>query len=336
MKVAVLEAVGSLDNIRIVERPEPKPGPREVLVRMRAASLNFRDLVVVEGGYGTRQKKQDLVLLSDGAGEIVELGSEVSEWRVGDRVVGCFFPDWPAGPATERRVAASLGGSVDGVACEYRVFAEDAILPGPKHLNFVKSATLPCAGLTAWAAVIGTGDIGPGSSVLTQGTGGVSLFALQFAHAAGAQVIATSSSAAKLEKLRTLGAAHVINYVEDPKWGERVLQFVPDGVDLVVEIGGGGTIGQSFRSVRMGGTISIIGVVAGARHDLNLAVLIMKGARLHGISVGNRDQFAAMITAMEQHAIRPLVDRTFPLTELRAALEYLKSRPHVGKVCIEM
>ena len=154
MKVAVLEAVGSLDNIRIVERPEPKPGPREVLVRMRAASLNFRDLVVVEGGYGTRQKKQDLVLLSDGAGEIVELGSEVSEWRVGDRVVGCFFPDWPAGPATERRVAASLGGSVDGVACEYRVFAEDAIQRGPKHLNFVKSATLPCAGLTAWAAVM--------------------------------------------------------------------------------------------------------------------------------------------------------------------------------------
>jgi alcohol dehydrogenase len=292
MKVAVLEAVGSLDNIRIVERPEPKPGPREVLVRMRAASLNFRDLVAVEGGHGARQKKQDLVLLSD--------------------------------------------GSVDGVACEYRVFAEDAILPGPKHLNFVKSATLPCAGLTAWAAVIGTGDIGPGSSVPTQGTGGVSLFALQFAHATGAQVIATSSSAAKLEKLRTLGAAHVINYVEDPKWGERVLQFVPDGVDLVVEIGGGGTIGQSFRAVRMGGTISIIGVVVGARHDLNLAVLIMKGARLHGISVGNRDQFAAMITAMEQHAIRPVVDRTFPLTELRAALEYLKSRRHVGKVCIEM
>jgi alcohol dehydrogenase len=260
----------------------------------------------------------------------------VSEWRVGDRVVGCFFPDWPAGPATERRVAASLGGSVDGVACEYRVFAEDAIRRGPKHLDFVKSATLPCAGLTAWAAVIGTGDIGPGSSVLTQGTGGVSLFALQFAHAAGAQVIATSSSAAKLEKLRTLGAAHVINYVEDPKWGERVLQYVPDGVDLVVEIGGGGTIGQSFRAVRMGGTISIIGVVAGARHDLNLAVLIMKAARLHGISVGNRHQLAAMITAMELHAIRPVVDRTFPLTELRAALDYLKSRRHVGKVCIEM
>jgi len=336
MKVAVLEAVGSLDNIRIVERPEPKPGPGEVLVRMRAASLNFRDLVVVEGGYGARQKKQDLVPLSDGAGEIVELGIDVADWKMGDRVVGCFFPKWQAGPATERRVAASLGGSVDGVACEYRVFAQDAILHGPKHLNFVKSSTLPCAGLTAWAAVIGTADIGPGSSVLTQGTGGVSLFALQFARTAGAQVIATSSNAVKLEKLRTLGATHVINYAENPKWGESVLQHAPDGVDLVVEIGGGGTIAQSFRAVRMGGTISIIGVVAGARHDLNLAVLIMKAARLHGISVGNRDQLAAMIAAMEQQAIRPVVDRTFPLTDLRAALEHLKSQRHVGKVCIEM
>jgi NADPH:quinone reductase-like Zn-dependent oxidoreductase len=336
MKVAVLEAAGSLDNIRIAERPEPKPGPGEVLVRLRAASLNFRDLVTVEGGYGARQKKQDLVLLSDGAGEIVELGHDVADWKVGDRVVGCFFPKWQAGPATERRVAASLGGSVDGVACEYRVFAQDAILRGPKHLNFVKSSTLPCAGLTAWAAVIGTGDIGPGASVLTQGTGGVSLFALQFARAAGAQVIATSSSAPKLEKLRTLGATHVINYAENPKWGERVLEYVPDGVDLVVEIGGGTTIAQSFRAVRMGGTISIIGVVAGARYDLNLAVLIMKAARLHGISVGNRDQLAAMIAAMEQHAIRPVVDRTFPLTDLRAALEHLKSQRHVGKVCVEM
>ena len=336
MKVAVLEAVGSLDNIRIVERPEPKPGPRQVLVRLRAASLNFRDLVVVEGGYGARQKKQNLVMLSDGAGEIVELGSEVADWRVGDRVVGCFFPDWQAGPPTERRIATSLGGSVDGVACEYRVFDQDAILRGPKHLNFVRSATLPCAALTAWAAVTGTGGIGLGSSVLTQGTGGVSLFALQFARAAGAQVIATSSSAPKLEKLRALGAAHVINYADNPKWGESVLQHVPEGVDLVVEIGGGDTIAQSFRAVRTGGTISIIGVVGGARHDLNLAVLIMKAARLHGISVGNRDQLAAMITAMEQHAIRPAIDRTFPLTELRAALEHLKSQRHIGKVCVEM
>jgi NADPH:quinone reductase-like Zn-dependent oxidoreductase len=336
MKVAVLDAVGSLDNIRIVERPEPTPGPHEVLVRLRAAALNFRDLVVVEGGYGARQKKQDLVLLSDGAGEIVELGSEVANWQVGDRVVGCFFPNWQAGPPTERRLAANLGGSLDGVACEYRVFAEEAIVPGPKHLNFVRSATLPCAALTAWAAVIGQGGVGPGTSVLTQGTGGVSLFALQFARAAGAQVIATSSSEVKLEKLRTLGATHVINYVENPKWGEAVQQLVPDGVDLVVEIGGGGTIAQSLRAVRMGGAVLIIGVVDGARHDLNLPVLIVKNVRLQGTSVGNRDQLGAMIRAMEQHAIRPVIDRTFPLTELRAALEHLKSRRHAGKICVEM
>ena len=336
MKVAILESIGSLDNIKIVERPEPKPGPGEVLVRLRAASLNFRDLVVVEGGYGTRQKKQNLVPLSDGAGEIVALGADVDGWQVGDRVVGCIFPDWQSGPATPRRVTASLGGSVDGVACEYRVFRQDAILPGPRHLNFVRSSTQPCAALTAWAGVIADGGVGPGQSVLTQGTGGVSLFALQFARNAGAQVIATSSSAAKLEKLRTLGANHVINYVETPKWGQAALQFAPDGVDLVVEIGGGGTIAESFRAVRMGGTVSIIGVVAGARSDLNVPVLIMKKIRLQGMSVGNRDQFATMIRAMEQNAIRPVIDRTFPLTELREALAHLKSQRHVGKVCVEM
>jgi NADPH:quinone reductase-like Zn-dependent oxidoreductase len=336
MKVAVLEKIGALDNIRIVERPEPKPGPRDVLVRLRAAALNFRDLVVVEGGYGGRQKKENLVPLGDGAGEIVDVGNEVEGWRVGDRVVGCFFPNWHSGPATERKVAANLGGTVDGVACEYRVFAQDAIVAAPKHLNFVKASTLPCAALTAWTAVITNGDVGPGQSVLTQGTGGVSLFALQFARAAGAQVIATSSSAPKLDKLRALGAAHVINYAETPKWGEAVHQFVPEGVDLVVEIGGGGTIAESFRALRMGGTVSIIGVVAGARHDLNVPIVIMKNIRLHGVSVGNRDQLMRMINAMEQNAIRPVVDRTFPLDDLRAALAYLKSQRHIGKVCVEM
>jgi NADPH:quinone reductase-like Zn-dependent oxidoreductase len=336
MKVAVLDAVGGLDNIRIVERPEPRPRAGEVLVRLRAAALNFRDLVVVEGGYGSRQKRENLVLLSDGAGEIVEVGSEVTDWQVGDRVLGCFFPGWPGGPATDRRVAASLGGSVDGVACEYRVFAADAIVRGPRHLNFVRSATLPCAALTAWAAVVGSGCVGPGASVLTQGTGGVSVFALQFARAAGAQVIATSSNAQKLEKLRVLGADHVLDYVQQPKWGDAVRQVIHDGVDLVVEIGGGETIAQSLRAVRMGGTVSITGVVAGARHDLNVPILIMKNIRLQGASVGNRDQLVAMIRAMEQLAIRPQIDRTFPLAELRDALAYLKSGRHVGKICIEM
>jgi alcohol dehydrogenase len=336
MKVAVLETVGSLNNIKLVDRPEPRPGPGEVLVRLRAAALNYRDLVVVEGGYGSRQKKQDLVMLSDGAGEIAEVGSGVTKWRVGDRVVACFFPRWQGGPATEDRVAASLGGSVDGVACEYRVFAEDGIAPAPRHLNFVRSATLPCAALTAWTAVIEHGAVGPGQSVLTQGTGGVSLFALQFARAAGAQVVATSSSAAKLEKLRGLGAAHVINYTETPKWGQAVLDAVPGGVDLVVEIGGGGTIAESLRALRLGGSISIIGVVAGARHDLNVPVVIMKNAHLRGASVGNRDQLVAMIRAMEQHAIRPVIDRTFPLAELADALARLKSGRHVGKICVEM
>lgn len=201
MKVAVVEPLG-LDNLSIVERPEPRPGDGEVLVRLRAASLNYRDLLTIEGGYGTQQKRGDLVPLSDGAGEVAEVGAGVTRWQVGDRVVGCFFARWDGGPANEQRLAATLGGSVDGTACEYRVFGENAILPIPAHLDFVQAATLPCAALTAWVAVIEQHAIGPSNTVLTQGTGGVALFAVQFAAAAGAGVIATSSTAERLEQLR--------------------------------------------------------------------------------------------------------------------------------------
>jgi alcohol dehydrogenase len=333
MKQAFAAKVGSFDNLKIVEAPEPRPGPGEVLVRMRAASLNYRDLITIVGGYGSHQRHENLVPLSDGAGEIVELGSGVTRWKVGDRVVGCFFPEWQSGPATEAHVSLALGGSVDGVACEYRVFAEHAVLTIPPHLNFIEAACLPCAGLTAWTATNGGS---PGQSVLTQGTGGVSLFALQFARIAGADVIATSSSAAKLARLRELGASHVINYKDDENWGQTARSFVPAGVDLVVDIGGGETLSQSLRAVRMGGTISVIGVVAGAKYHLNVMILIMKNVRLQGASVGNRDQFAAMLAAMAKHQLHPVVDRVFPLDELRAALDHLKAGRHIGKVCIEI
>lgn len=336
MKVALVETVGGLDRLKIVDRPEPQPGAGEVLVRLRAASLNYRDLVAIDGGYGSMQKRENLVPLSDGAGEIVALGDGVSGWRIGDRVVGCFFPDWESGEATERRLERVLGGSVDGVAAEYRVFGEHAILPVPAHLDFVEAAAFPCAGLTAWTAVIAQGAIGPGQAVLTQGTGGVSLFALQFATMAGATVVATSSGPAKLERLRALGARHVINYKEDAKWGRTARELTGGGVDLVVDIGGPQTLPHSLWAVRMGGAISIIGVVTGATYELPLFLLMRANAVLRGCLVGNRDQFAAMLRAVADHQLRPVIDRTFPLDDLRTALEHLKGARHVGKVCIEI
>jgi NADPH:quinone reductase-like Zn-dependent oxidoreductase len=307
VRVAVAEPLG-LDHLTIVERPEPRPGAGEVLVRLRAASLNYRDLIAIDGGYGSQQKRSDLVPLSDGAGEIVEVGAGVTRWRVGDRVVGCFFVRWESGPPNEQRLAATLGGSIDGVACEYRVFGENAILPIPAHLEFIQAATLPCA----------------------------ALFAVQFATAVGAGVIATSSTADKLERLRGLGARHLINYRDDPNWGQTAYTLAGEGVDLVVDTGGAQTLSQSFRAVRVGGSVSVIGVVSGAKHTLHVPILIAKYIRLQPVIVGNRDQFAAMLRAIERHGLRPVIDRVFPFADLRAALEYLKSGQHVGKVCIEI
>ena len=334
MKVALVETVGSLDNLKLVDRPEPRPGEGQVLVRLRAATLNYRDLIATAGGYGSHQRRENLIPLSDGAGEVVEVGAGVTQWTTGDRVVGHIFPKWLTGRPDEDRLSASLGGSVDGVACEYRVFGEHEILRVPDHLNYAEAAALPCAALTAWVSVVAQAQTGPGQSVLTQGTGGVSLFALQFAKVAGAGIVATSSSAEKLDLLRKLGASHVINYKEDANWGHTTLRLVPGGVDLVVEIGGGQTMGQSLRAVRTGGTVSVIGVVAGARHDLNVPVLILKNIRLQGASAGNRDDFADMLAAIAHHKLHPVMDRTFPLADLRAALDHLKSGRHTGKICI--
>ncbi|MGZ8331473.1 MAG: zinc-dependent alcohol dehydrogenase family protein [Rhodoplanes sp.] len=335
MKVAVAEPLG-FDHLKIIERPEPRPRAGEVLVRLRAASLNYRDLIAIEGGYGSQQKRSDLVPLSDGAGEIVELGEGVTRWRAGDRVVGCFFPGWQSGPPNAERLAVNLGASVDGVACEYRVFGEDAILRIPPHLDYAEAATLPCAALTAWVAVIEQHAINPSHAVLTQGTGGVALFALQFAALAGAAVIATSSTTDKLERLRALGARHLINYNDDATWGQTAFKLAGEGVDLVVDTGGAQTLSQSFRAVRVGGSVSVIGVVSGAKHALHIPILIAKYIRLQPVIVGNRDQFAAMLRAVEHHEVRPVIDRVFPFADLRAALQYLKSGRHFGKVCVAM
>jgi len=334
MKAAVIGRPG-LDHLKIEDLPVPEPGPGEVLVRLRAASLNFRDTLTVVGGYGSRQKQERLIPLGDGAGEIAEIGPGVGCWRRGDRVMGCLMPDWQGGEISEAKSAASLGGSVDGCAVEYRVFPETSLVRTPEHLSDIEAATLPCAALTAWSAVVSQGRVGPGDTVLTQGTGGVSLFALQFAKLAGARVIATSSTPERLQRLRELGADEVINYREEPEWGRRARALTGGrGVDHVVEVGGAGTLAQSIRAVRVGGTLSLIGVLGGAKPDFNLAHVVMQNIRLQGVTVGSRDQFEQMLAAIAAHRLKPVVDRVFALTEIRAAIEHLGARRHIGKVCI--
>lgn len=336
MKAMVMPVLGAA-NLELRDVPEPAPGPDEVLVRLRAAALNFRDLLVLEGKYGSLQKHENLILLSDGAGEVAVVGSDVTEWKVGDRVVGCFFPDWKEGPPNQGNTRRTLGGSVNGVATNYRVFGRNEILPVPPALSFIEAATLPCAALTAWNSIHTACQIGAEDIVLTQGTGGVSLFAVQFAVAAGATVLGTSSTEEKLMRLRSFGAAHLINYRSDAEWGKTARKLTNGrGVDLVVEVGGAGTIKQSIRALRMGGTIALVGMVTGVAQELNLPLIAMNSLRMIGVAVGSRAQFAEMLSAIERHKIKPVVDHVFPLTELGKALVWLKNGKHVGKVCVEI
>jgi len=336
MKAAVLDSPG-IGGVNVKELPDPRPGPGEVLVRMRAASLNFRDLVVTTGGYGPQQKQTGLTLLSDGAGEIVEVGPGVAGYRVGDRVASCFFQDWEGGPANARRLGSALGAHLDGVACELKVLPARGVMHFPDHLNWLEAATLPCAALTAWNAVLGATAVGPGETVVTQGTGGVSMFAAQFAVVSGAEVISTSSTHAKLERLAAIGSHHLINYKSEPEWGKRVRALTGGtGADLVVEVGGADTLKQSMLAVRPGGTLALIGVVSGRKAELNLGPVVTSFMRLQGITVGNRDEYAAMMRAIGLSKLKPVLDRSFPLSDIRKAMEYLQSGQHVGKVCIEI
>ncbi len=336
MKAAVLQAAG-LDNLKLVERPDPVPGPGQVLVRIRAASLNYRDLLTIQGGYGSRQKQADLIPLSDGAGEVVAVGEGASRYKPGDRVLGSFFPNWRDGPPSAAKLAGALGGEADGVMSELRAFAEDAVLPTPAHLTDAEAATLPCAGLTAWSALATQGAVGPGDVVLTQGTGGVSIFALQFARMAGAEVIATSSSADKLARLQEMGAAHVANYKETPEWARTARAATGGlGVDHVVEVGGAGTLEQSIKAVRVGGTVSLIGVLSGPNHSFRLPLVVTQNIRLQGVTVGSTTGLAALLRALEQHKLKPVVDRVFPLDDYRAAIEHMSAGRHFGKVCVEL
>lgn len=335
MKAYEIHEKFGLDHLAEVDRPEPEPGPREVKLRMRAASLNYRDLMMVQGRYNPRQPLP-LIPCSDGVGEIVAVGEGASRFRVGDRVATLFHQSWSGGPPRHEKLRSTLGGPLDGTLAEMVVLPEDGVAAVAGHLSDVEAAALPCAGLTAWSALATEGNVKAGDTVLVQGTGGVSLFALQFAVALGARVIVTSSSDAKLETVRKLGSWREVNYRENPQWGRTVKELTGGvGVDHVVEVGGAGTLAESLKAIRIGGHVSLIGVLSGNAVELNIVSILMQSVRVQGILVGSRDSFEAMNRAIAQHQIRPVVDRVFPFDESREALLYFSGQRHVGKVCIE-
>ncbi len=323
-----------IDALVEVELPVPKPGPRQVLVKVAACSLNFRDLAIVLGTY-RMPTKPNLVPLSDGAGEVVEVGAGVTRVKVGDRVAGCFFQRWIGGPMAADTHASALGGSIDGMLADYAVLEEDGVVVLPAHLSFEQGATLPCAAVTAWHALAEHGRIVAGQTVLVQGTGGVSIFALQFARLMGAQVIVTSSSEGKLARAKALGAAHGVNYKTVPEWDKAVVEWSGGGVDHVVEVGGPATLAQSLRAIRIGGKITLIGVLSGAA-EINPMLIFARRANLQGISVGSAQMFAAMNRAIAVSGLTPIIDKVFSFDEAKAAFRHLQSAQHFGKVVIRV
>lgn len=336
MRVFQVEGGWSRDNVRIGERPDPQPGPGRVRLRMRTSALNYRDLLVPERGYGSRMKELPLIMLSDGVGVVDAIGDGVADVKEGDRVCPLFFQSWIGGEPDEERLGLSLGSELDGTMAEFMVLPEHGVAPAPAFLSDLEAASLPTAGVTAWSALVTEGQVKPGQVVLVQGTGGVSVFALQFAKLLGAFVIVTSSSDEKLERARGLGADACINYRTTPEWGKRAREIAGgDGVDHIVEVGGQGTLPQSLRAIRAGGTISMIGVLSGGVMDARLGLVVTRHVRLQGITVGSRDDFQAMARAMAQHRLHPATDeRVFAFEELHQALDYLANGRHFGKICI--
>lgn len=323
------------EHLKIVELPDRVPGPGEAVVRVGACSLNFRDLAVMRGAYGGNVKPP-LIPLSDGAGEVVEVGPGVRRVKPGDMVAATFMQDWIEGPPDDFKSNSALGGNINGMMAEKVCLKAEGLVHYPGHLTLEEAAALPCAAVTAWHALFRSGGLKPGESVLLLGTGGVSIFALQFAKMAGARVIMTSSSDVKMERLRTMGADAVINYKTMPDWDKPVRQLTNGvGVDHVVEVGGAGTLPLSSKAVRRGGHIALIGVLAG-RGEFDPRLMMLKQARLQGIYVGSREMFEEMNRAIALACLRPVIDRVFEFGELQEALSYLASGAHFGKICVRV
>ncbi len=328
------EAFG-IENLRLTDLPEPIPGPGEAVVRVRSCSLNYRDLVVAKGGYG-KSVKLPLIPLSDGAGEVLAVGPGVTRVKPGDRVCGIFMQRWLAGGPDDQKSASAMGGAIDGMLAEQVCLNAEGLVQIPEHLSFEEAASLPCAAVTAWNALFVSGGVKPGDSVLTLGTGGVSLFAMQFARMAGARVISTSSSHEKQARIHAMGAESTVNYKGTPAWDRQVRALTGGvGVDHVIEVGGAGTLPLSIKSVRTGGHIALIGVLSGGG-EMDPRPLLMKSIRLQGIYVGSREMFEAMNRAISDSKLKPVVDRVFGFGEIAEAMNYLASGAHFGKVCISI
>ena len=325
-----------IDALTKVERPQPKPAYRQVLIKVAACSLNFRDLGIVRGTY-RMPVRENIVPLSDGAGEVVETGAGVTRVKVGDKVAGCFFQRWPGGEPPPDVQAGALGGGTDGMLAEYVVLEEEGVVKVPAHLSLEEGATLPCAAVTVWNAMMEHAKLVGGQTVLLQGTGGVSVFGLQLARAMGIVSVITSSSDDKLAKAKTLGAAHTINYKTTPDWEKAAMEFTGGrGVDHVVEVGGAGTLARSFGAIRVGGRISMIGGLSGAATELDPRLIMARRANIQGISVGSTQMFEALNRAIVANGIKPVIDKVFGFDEARAAYQHMASGAHFGKIVIRV
>jgi NADPH:quinone reductase-like Zn-dependent oxidoreductase len=335
MKTYILQKDStSLDGLKQTHLPEPQPTPNQVLIRVHATSLNFRDNMVANGAYFGGPMKADLIPLSDGAGEVISVGPNVKRFKQGDKVAGTFFQTWPDGAMQYSRPA--MGGSTNGMLSELVALDEEGVVRLPDGYSYEEGATLPCAAVTAWHALMATRNpLKPGQTVLCLGTGGVSIFALQFAKAAGARVIITSSSDEKLARAKALGADEAINYKQTPDWEKKVAELTNKrGVEHIIEVGGPGTLAKSYKAVAPEGQIALIGVVAGNKGETNPLAMMMKGANLQGIYVGTTKMFEDMVRAINQSKIKPVIDHTFPFDQAPDAYHHLTSAHHLGKIVI--
>jgi NADPH:quinone reductase-like Zn-dependent oxidoreductase len=336
MRAYQIPKPAGVEALAKVELPTPKPGRRQVLVKVAACSLNYRDVGIVTGKY-RMPVKPNIIPLSDGAGEVVEAGAEVTRVKVGDRVAGCFFQRWSGGAAPPDAHATALGGGTDGMLADYALLEDEGVVKIPAHLSYEEASTLPCAALTAWHALVEHGKLIAGQSVLVQGTGGVSIFALQLGRLMGLEVIATSSSDNKLAHAKALGAAHGINYKTTPEWDKAVMDVTGGaGVDHVVEVGGPGTLTKSLGSIRVGGKVTMIGSAFTGAADINPMLFLARRANVQGISVGSTQMFEAMNRAIAVGKLKPIIDKVFGFDDAPAAYRYMQSAQHFGKIVIKV
>ncbi|MEK8131538.1 NAD(P)-dependent alcohol dehydrogenase [Paenibacillus filicis] len=336
MKVYEIHDGFGLDHVQAAERSVPVPGPHEVLIKMRAVSLNSRDLGVIDGFYNP-DMRLPFIPVSDGVGEVVASGEQVTRFKTGERVSAIFTQSWISGEPTQENWVSTLGSPLEGLLAEYAVLPESGLVHVPDHLTDEEAATLPCAGVTAWHALVEEGNIKAGETVVVQGTGGVSLFALQFAKLYGANVIVTSSSDEKLDRAKEFGADYGINYRQTPEWDQAVLELTNGrGADHIVDLGGSATLNRSISALRVGGQISMVGVLSGVRVEgFDIIPAILRKARLQAINVGSREMFETMNRSIEQSRLRPIIDTVFPFEKAVDALHYLNHGSYFGKICIK-